>query len=574
MEDEALIALAEQRVLQNAGYYVTIAPTGETAVEIATTQPIDLVLMDVDLGDGISGTDAARTILAARDIPIVFLTSHNDPVTMEELRPIPRYGYVLKTSGEMILLEVLQMAFARAADRAAVKEARDLYQSVANLTGDIIVRHDADGNWVYLNDRAYEVWGVPQVDPATLNYLDYVEPEDREATQHAARTMRETRQPVSGLVNRIHTVEGWRTYQWNSTPVIGPEGEYLGFQSTGRDITAQKTAEDRIRGLLEERELLLREVHHRVKNDLNFVYSLLSLQASQTPHAAAQQALSEAGDRVLVLTDIYATLTARDTATAVSLRPLIETITDNLSRATLPDTVTVSNTLAEVTVPVRLSVSIGIICNELITNSAKYATSSSAYAPPTEIVVRLAQSHTPSAVVLSVSDSGPGFPQTVRDPRSLRIRPDRRGIACLAAQRIARPGKHAPVPTSPSRFPFLLKRNFEAPAFCVVHPRAAHAYSESVVTRPSQWMIPPKSTTLVKPIRRSVRSARPLAITGAAVQNDRLVTVHLGQTIRDLPVVNIDRGRNMTIGVLPRGTHIDKNVILAALLPRSDQRLK
>lgn len=85
VEDEALIALAEQRVLQRAGYGVTIAPTGEAAVEAAVTDPVDLILMDYNLGSGITGVEAARRILAGRDIPIVFLTSHNDARTMEAI---------------------------------------------------------------------------------------------------------------------------------------------------------------------------------------------------------------------------------------------------------------------------------------------------------------------------------------------------------------------------------------------------------------------------------------------------------------------------------------------------------
>jgi PAS domain-containing protein len=173
--------------------------------------------MDIDLGNGISGIATARKILAVRDIPVVFLTSFSDTRTIEQIQAIPRYGYVLKSSGETVLLEVIRLAFARAADRAAVKQARDLYQSVANLTGDIIARHDAEGHWVYLNDRAYAVWGVPRTDPATLDYLDYVEPEDRDATRNAADQMRKQRIPISGLVYRIRTVVGWRTFEWNST---------------------------------------------------------------------------------------------------------------------------------------------------------------------------------------------------------------------------------------------------------------------------------------------------------------------------------------------------------------------
>ena len=424
VEDEAFIAMAEQQLLGRAGYTVVTAATGETALEIAPQQQIDLVLMDINLGSGISGIEAARRILRLRDIPILFLTSHSDPQTIEEIQPIPHYGYVLKSSGETILLEVIHLAFARAADRAAVKQARDLYQSVVNLTGDIITRHDAEGNWVYLNERAEEVWGVSEVEPASLNYFDYVEPADRAATEEALRSLRETRRPVS-LVNRIHTVDGWRIYEWNSAPVIGSNGEYLGLQSTGRDITAQKAAEDRIRGLLEERDLLLREVHHRVKNDLSFVYSLLSLQASQTTQSAIREALSEASDRVLVLTDIYNMLTTADTADAVSLRPLLERITDNMCRAVLPAPVTVKRTIADVALPVRFSVAIGIIYNELLTNSGKYAVSSGLAEAPAEIVVRVELTDGPadpqkaaarfSAVVLSVSDSGPGFPEDVRN---------------------------------------------------------------------------------------------------------------------------------------------------------------
>ncbi len=414
--------MAERQLLEHAGFTVFTAATGETALEIVSGQQIDLVLMDINLGNGISGIEAARRILAFRDIPIVFLTSHSDPTTIEEIQPIPHYGYVLKSSGETIVLEVLHLAFARAADRVAVKQARDLYQSVVNLTGDIITRHDAEGNWVYLNERAHAVWGLSPAEPMSLDYLDFVDPADRAATEEALQSLRETRRPVS-VVNRIHTVDGWRVYQWNSAPIIGPNGEYQGLQSTGRDITAQKDAENRIRGLLEERDLLLREVHHRVKNDLNFVYSLLSLQASQTTQPAIRSALSEAGDRVLVLTDIYTMLTTSDTADAVSLRPLLEKITDNMCRAMLPVRVSVQRTIADATLPVRFSVAIGIMYNELLTNSGKYAVSSVPEEALRDIDVRLElvdESTDPEAtaagrgaVVLSVSDSGPGFPAEV-----------------------------------------------------------------------------------------------------------------------------------------------------------------
>ena len=67
VEDEALIALAERRALESFGYAVLTVPDGEKAVETALGNPdVDLVLMDIDLGRGMDGTEAARRILEDR----------------------------------------------------------------------------------------------------------------------------------------------------------------------------------------------------------------------------------------------------------------------------------------------------------------------------------------------------------------------------------------------------------------------------------------------------------------------------------------------------------------------------
>ena len=100
VEDQAIIALKEAKTIQNFGYQVETVHTGEDAVTRALDdQKLDLILMDIDLGSGIDGTEAARQILAQRSIPIVFLTSHAEEDFVEKAREITRYGYVLKNSG-------------------------------------------------------------------------------------------------------------------------------------------------------------------------------------------------------------------------------------------------------------------------------------------------------------------------------------------------------------------------------------------------------------------------------------------------------------------------------------------
>ena len=105
---------------------VVSAANGDEAVRIVQKDPdIALVLMDIDLGDGPDGTEAAARILDIRSIPVIFLTGHAEMEMVERAKSITNYGYVLKSSGEFVLMESIDMAFelfearTRAEDEAA-----------------------------------------------------------------------------------------------------------------------------------------------------------------------------------------------------------------------------------------------------------------------------------------------------------------------------------------------------------------------------------------------------------------------------------------------------------------------
>jgi PAS domain S-box-containing protein len=112
VEDEAVIALDSARRIAGFGYEVLTVPSGERAVEaFAGDGRISLVLMDIDLGGGMDGPEAAARILASRTLPVVFLTSHAERETVERVKGITRYGYVIKNSGDFVLRSSIEMAF-------------------------------------------------------------------------------------------------------------------------------------------------------------------------------------------------------------------------------------------------------------------------------------------------------------------------------------------------------------------------------------------------------------------------------------------------------------------------------
>lgn len=112
VEDDSILALAASRIIKKNGFEAKIVHTGEKAVNtVSSDRNIDLVLMDIDLGAGIDGTEAARQILKIKELPIIFLTSHSEKEYVDKVKSITRYGYVVKDSGEFVLMESINMAF-------------------------------------------------------------------------------------------------------------------------------------------------------------------------------------------------------------------------------------------------------------------------------------------------------------------------------------------------------------------------------------------------------------------------------------------------------------------------------
>lgn len=112
VEDDAILASAQAYALEGFGYKVLKAGTAERAINLVLTNPeIDLILMDIDLGEKVDGTEAAKVILQNRDLPLIFLSSHTDRETVSKTEKITSYGYVVKNSSSTVLDASIKMAF-------------------------------------------------------------------------------------------------------------------------------------------------------------------------------------------------------------------------------------------------------------------------------------------------------------------------------------------------------------------------------------------------------------------------------------------------------------------------------
>jgi CheY-like chemotaxis protein len=120
VEDESILAMIETRMLKNVGYDVEIVRSGEEAIDtISKDKTKDLILMDVDLGPGINGMEAAGVIIKQCNTPIVFLTSH-DPEMINLPGSSSGYGYIRKTWDYLSLQSSVEMAFNLMEDRGKI----------------------------------------------------------------------------------------------------------------------------------------------------------------------------------------------------------------------------------------------------------------------------------------------------------------------------------------------------------------------------------------------------------------------------------------------------------------------
>ncbi len=162
VEDEAIIAIDEARSIGELGYRVVTASSGEAAVRIALgEETVDLILMDIDLGRGMDGTDAAREILNVRAIPVVFLSSHTEKEIVEKTEKITSYGYVVKNSGITVLDASLKMAFRLFEVNGKLRASEAHYRIMFESTGSSMILVEEDMTISMMNEEFARQVGYP-----------------------------------------------------------------------------------------------------------------------------------------------------------------------------------------------------------------------------------------------------------------------------------------------------------------------------------------------------------------------------------------------------------------------------
>jgi PAS domain S-box-containing protein len=253
VEDERIIAKGIEKRLKGLGYTVAgLAASGEEALRQTVDGHPDLVLMDINLGSGIDGVEAAERIRTRADVPVVFLTAFSDDATLQRAKLTEPFGYVLKPYEDKDLQTAIEIGLHKHRAERRVRENERWLAATLGSIGDGVIATDERGRVRFMNPLAEQLTGWTQAGAAGRDVHEVFhiveertrEPVPNPVLEALARGAPTALAPNTILIARDGTE---RPIDDSSAPIRGAGGTMSGAVLVFRDVTERRRLEEHLR---------------------------------------------------------------------------------------------------------------------------------------------------------------------------------------------------------------------------------------------------------------------------------------------------------------------------------------
>jgi PAS domain S-box-containing protein len=282
---------------------------------------------------------------------------------------------------------------------------------------------DSNSNLISFNKNYRQlinrVYGVEPQLGMPVNRGKMISDEDYNAwwNDQYARTFKGSPQNFETVINDLNNNKVYLDVFLNP---IYENNSVIEVSGIAHDITEKKLNEERITQSLKEKEILLKEVHHRVKNNMQVISSILNLQSSYVKDDYALGLLKESQNRIKTMAYIHESLYQNKTFTSINFSDYVSTLTNNIlqSYAASIQKVRLVLDIQKIILNLDTSIPAGLIINELVTNSIKHA-----FKGDKDGIILINLHSKDNTLFLEVSDNGKGFPNEVdfRNTNSLGL---------------------------------------------------------------------------------------------------------------------------------------------------------
>ena len=310
-----------------------------------------------------------------------------------------------------------------------LRESEERYRSVVESLAEGVIVQDSDGAILASNHRAEEILGLTKEQIAGRSSMDSRWRAIREdkspfpGQEHPAMVVLRTGKPTFNTLMGIHKPTGELTWiMVNGVPIQNPQPLAEGAAAvvcSFHDVTPALELNERLRNSVREKEVMLQEIHHRVKNNLAITISLFNFQMRELNDGPGREALLQAQDRVRTMALVHEMLYQAPSFSQVDLPGYISQLVRHLAAGYAVDhRVRVDLQIHPVSLPLEAAIPFGLILNEVVSNAFKYAFPNDRQGT---LTVALRKEET---IVLEVSDDGQGLPAglNLAETRSMGLR--------------------------------------------------------------------------------------------------------------------------------------------------------
>lgn len=301
-----------------------------------------------------------------------------------------------------------------------LKQSEERYKNLVDLSPNGIHVH-VEGRIVFANPAMASLLGLSGPEEMIgTRILDFVHPDFHDVVRERIETVTRMAVPVPLIEEKYIRADGSiLDVEVAAAPLL-----YRGqpaCQAVVRDIGDRKLAEQQTRSSLKEKEILLREIHHRVKNNLQMISSLLKLESRYMGDKTMADVLEESQVRIASMALVHEALYQSKNLASVDVKSYVEKLVNHLflSFGASRNKIRVSLETRNVEIPLDKAVPCGLIINELVSNCLKHA-----FAGRPRGKINISLQAEPRWFVVVVADDGVGLPAgvSVDEPQTMGLR--------------------------------------------------------------------------------------------------------------------------------------------------------